>query len=114
MLMGPGADGSILVDGMNHRVYPFTEVQQQGRHRADDDTRAARLLSEALRSNPVPCRSTVVAQVATMDISADEYERARSVPVMDINADEYEREEDHGTPYVATMDIHLLHTLCQH
>ena len=82
MLMGPGADGSILVDGRNHRVYPFTEIQQQGRHRADDDTRTARLLSEALRSNPVPCRSTVFAQVATMDISADEYERARSVPVM--------------------------------
>ena len=82
MLMGPGADGPILVDGRNHRVHPFTEVQQQGRHRADDDTRAARLLSEALRSNPVPCRSAVFAQAATMDISADEYERARSVPVM--------------------------------
>ena len=82
MLMGPGADGSILVEGSNHRVFPFTEVGQQGRHRADDDTRAAGLPSEALRSNPVPCRSTVFAQVATMDISADEHERARSVPVM--------------------------------
>ena len=49
MLMGPGADGSVLVDGRNHRAYPFIEVQQQGRHRANDDTRAARLLSEALR-----------------------------------------------------------------
>ena len=82
MLMGPGAEGSMFVDGRNHRVYPFTEVRQQGRHRAGDDTRAAGLLGEALRSNPATHRSTVFAQVATMDINADEHERARSVPVM--------------------------------
>ena len=82
MHMGPGADGSIPVDGRNHRVYPFTEVKQQGGHRANDGTRAARLLGDALRSNPGSYMSTVFAQVATMDICADEYERARSVPVM--------------------------------
>ena len=82
MLMGPGAEGRIFVEGRSHRVYPFTEVRQQGRHRAGDDTRAAGLLGEALRSNPTSHRSTVFAQVATMHISADEHESARSVPVM--------------------------------
>ena len=59
MIVGPGAEGSIFVDGRNHRVYPFTEVRQQGRHRADDDTRAAGLLGEALRSNPATHRSSL-------------------------------------------------------
>ena len=83
MLMGPGADGSILIDGRNYRVYPFTEIQQQRRHRANDDTHSARLLGDALRSNHDSyTRTTVFAQVATMDICADEFERARSAPVM--------------------------------
>ena len=82
MHMGPGADGSILIDGRNHRVYPFTEVKQQGRHRASDGTREARLLGDVLGSNPDAYASTVFAQVATVDICADEFERARSVPVM--------------------------------
>ena len=82
MHMGPGADGSILIDGRNHRVYPLTEIRQQGRHRASDDTREARLLGDALRSNPDAYASTVFSQVATMSLCADEFERARSVPVM--------------------------------
>ena len=108
MLMGPGADGSILVGGRNHRVYPFTEIKQQGRHRANDDTRAARLLGDALRSNPASCMSTVFAQVATMDICADEYERARSVPVMiPLGRGLWNTiRRDNGS-------LLLLHTLCQ-
>ena len=83
MLMGPAADGSILVGERNRRVYPFTEIKQPRRHRASDDTRSARLLEEALRSNPDPsAHTTIFAQIGTMDIYADEIERARSAPVM--------------------------------
>ena len=83
MLMGPGADGSIFIDGRNYRVYPFTEIKQQGRHRASGDTHPARLLGDALRSNPDSyTRTTIFAQVATTDICADEFERARSAPFM--------------------------------
>ena len=83
MLMGPGADGSILIEGRNYRVYPFTEIEQQGRHRASGDTHSARLLGDALRSNPDSyTRTTVFAQVARMGICAGEFERARSAPVM--------------------------------
>ena len=83
MLMGPGADGSICIDGRNYRVYPPTEIKQQGHHRASDDTHPARLLGDALRSNPDPyMRTTIFAQVATLDICADEFEKARSAPVM--------------------------------
>ena len=83
VLMGPGADGSILIGERICRVYLFTEIKQLGRHRASDDTRSARLLEEALRSNPDPfAHTTVFAQTGTMDIYADETERARSAPVM--------------------------------
>ena len=40
--MRPGAGGSVLIDRRNHRVYLFTEIKQQGRHRASDDTQAAK------------------------------------------------------------------------
>ena len=108
MHMGPGADGAIPIDGRNHRVYPFTGVKQQGRHRASDDTREARLLGDALRSNPDAYASTVFSQVATMNICADEFERARSVPVMiPLGRGIY------GTPSAATMAPLQLHTPCQ-
>ena len=83
MLMGPGAEGSILVGERRCRVYPFTEVKQPGRHRAIDDTQATRLLEEALRSRPSPNPGTTIfAQTGTMDIHADEIGDARTVPVM--------------------------------
>ena len=69
MLMGPGADGAILIGERSCRVYPFTEISQPGRHRASDDTRSARLLEEALRSNPDPsAHTTICAQTGAMDI----------------------------------------------
>ena len=65
-------------------MYPFTEIKQQGRHRATDDTRAARLLGDALRSNPDSYVHThrSLRTGRHSDICADEFERARSAPVM--------------------------------
>ena len=83
MLMGPGAEGSILVGERRCRIFPFTEVKQPGRHSATDDTEDARMLEEALRLRSCPnTGTTIFAQTGTMDIHADDTADARTVPVM--------------------------------
>ena len=82
MIMGPGSEASIQVGAHRCKVFPFTEIRRNGRHRAADDTQAAGLMANAIGFHPnPPPRSTMFAQAGTIEVHAEGQRQERHVPI---------------------------------
>ena len=83
MIMGPAAEAFIQIGAHRCKVFPFTEIRQNGRHSAADDTHAARLMASAIGSSPnPPPRSTMFAQAGTIQVHAEGQRKGRHVPIL--------------------------------